>query len=336
MAQRPTAFAGVDVSSKELHLAVHGVEGVNTFENTAEGRKKLLGYLKKRRRKWVVLLESTGNYGLDLALALHDRRGVGVCYVNPLKAKSFSLLRLGRAKTDRVDARMLAEMAATMDLPPWEPPAPHFLALRALTRRIRTVINDRTREKNRLAAIRASKAFPAELHQDIEEHIGQLDQRVDRLRKGALEFARRHQELADEIELLTSIRGIGEATAVELLGELKCMPRDLTPKQAVAQAGLDPRPKQSGKRDAPRHISRMGSKYLRATLFVAAVNTVHWCPEIRRFHTVLVEDRKKHRTVAYVAVSRKLLHTICGLLKTRAEFEPERFYRPRTPARAVA
>ena len=328
MARNKITAVGIDVGSKELHLALHGGDDVATFENTSEGRKAVLNYLKKRVQKACVVLESTGIYGLDLALSLHAEKRIDVRYINPARSKGFAQARMGRAKTDRVDAKMLAEMAATLDLPAWQPPPERALALRSLTRRIRTVINDRTREKNRLAALSATEAFPAALRQDIEDHIHQLDERAERLREATVAFARQHEDWAKAIDLLTTLKGIADATAVEILGELACMPQDLTARQAVAQAGLDPRPHQSGMRDAPRRISKMGSRYLRAALYVAAINTVRWCPEIRVFHQELVDRRRKHRTVAYVAVARKLLHTIHGMLKTNTRFQPDRFYNP--------
>lgn len=321
-------FVGIDVSCKSLHVAVHGHDDVLEFDNTPTGHKKLFGYLKKRARQVTVVLESTGIYGLDIALFLHEQKRARVCYVNPRQAKAFGAVNQTRAKTDRVDALVLAKMAASVELKEWEPPEARALALRALTRRLRTVINDRTREKNRLKTALASTQTPDILVEDIRAHLGELDQRIERLKQGAIDYARGFNDFSEAIDLITSIRGVGEQTAVETLSELACMPRDLTARQAVAQAGLDPRARQSGQRDGRRHISKMGSKYLRATLFVAAVNTVHWCPEIATFFKVLTEERMKPKKVAYVAVARKLLHTIVGILRTGTEFQPERFYRP--------
>jgi len=85
-----------------------------------------------------------------------------------MTSKNFARALLGRAKTDRVDAHILAKMGAQLELPVWKPPSDHALALRSLTRRIRTLINDRTREKNRLDAVRATKAYPQALRDDID------------------------------------------------------------------------------------------------------------------------------------------------------------------------
>jgi len=259
-------FVGIDVGSKALHVAIHGGDDVKEFVNTAEGHKQLFGYLKKRARRFTVVLESTGVYGLDVALLLHGQKRARVCYVNPVQARAYAHVTHARAKTDRVDARILAEMAASVPLQEWTPPEQRAMELRALTRRLRTVINDRTREKNRLKSAQSTKQTPEVLLEDIEANIAHLDQRIERLKQGAIAYAMRFRDWAEAMELLTSIKGIAEQTAVEVIGELACMPSDLTPRQAVAQAGLDPRARQSGMMDGRRHISKMGSRYLRATL----------------------------------------------------------------------
>jgi transposase len=334
MAKHPTAV-GIDVGSKTFHVAFDADDRVAEFENSAEGRKKLVSYIKKHTKRAVVVLESTGPYGFDLALELHRQKRIEVRYVNPAAAKAYAKSGLVRAKTDRVDARMLARMAADGRGQVWDPPSDHRIALRAMTRRIRTLTNDRTREKNRLHAVEAVEALPRELVEDIQLSIAALDERIARLKVMAVEHARKDPEVAAAIELLDSIKGIGVATAVELLGELLCMPSDLTARQLVAQAGLDPRAKQSGMKDGRRSISKMGSRYLRGTLHMAAINGVRWCPEIRAFYNVLTEERNKPKLVAYVAVARKLLHTIHGILRSKTAFDAKRFYNPRQKAAAA-
>ena len=329
MARRDPLAVGVDVGSTTFHLAIHGETEIREFDNTEDGRKTLLRFLKKRKRSIRVVLESTGAYGLQLALLLAQAKRVDVFYVNPMAAKAYvGRGILPRAKCDRVDALALARMAADDIGAPWEPPAQHLMDLRTMVRRIRTLINDQTREKNRLKAGK-SAGIPQTVIQDIEDNIEALARRIDRLRRAAVEFARGFDGLSEDIELLDTIIGVGPNTAVEVLAELKCMPSDLTAKQLVAQAGLDPRAVQSGRRDGPRRISKMGSKYLRATLHMAAHNAVRFCPEVAEFYRVLTEDRGKHRLTALVAVARKLLHCMHGMLLNRTAFVPSRFYNPR-------
>lgn len=333
---RKLEYTGIDIGRATVHVAILGRDQVTAFENTPDGHKKLASFLKKHAPRSLVVLEATGVYGLDLALRLHGQKGLDVRYINPAQSKAFAQAILGRAKTDSVDARMLASLGASMELNPWVPPSERALGLRAMTRRVRTLVNERTREKNRLDASRATDSVPDAVRRDITDHIRELDERIERLRAEVNAFARQHDDWAHALDRLITVPGIADATAVEVLAELACMPPDLTARQAVAQAGLDPRPKQSGGRDGRRHISKMGTRYLRAALYVAAINTVRWCPEVAKFHATLVVERKKLRKVAYVAVARKLLHTIMGMLKSGTAFDPSRFYNPSTSRIAAA
>jgi len=329
MAKRPVS-AGIDVSKSTLNIAVfEGNEGV--FDNDAVGHKKLHRWLKKQARRAPIkaVLESTGNYGLDVALMLHAQKKVEVFYVNPMAAKGYATAGMVRAKTDRVDARVLAEMAEnSRKAEPWTPPPAHCRELRALTRRVRGLVENRTREKNRLKAVQTTKTTPALVIEDIEGNIVDLTKRIRKLRKAAVRLILQHEDLSDAFKLLTSVKGVGKASGAEILGELSCMPTDLTVKQLVAQAGLDPRARQSGTKDGKRHISKMGSRYLRAALHMAAVTAVRDCPEVTRFYDILRNGRNKPYKVAMVAVSRKLLHCIFGMLKHRQKWDATKFYNP--------
>lgn len=320
---------GIDVSSKQFHVARLGLDELEVFDNSPSGRRDLVKSVRRHRGPIVVALESTGPYGLALALCLHAVPRIEIRYINPRAAKGYAHRGMVRSKTDRVDAQALARMADEAFGVAWEPPSEHALKLRSWARRVRTLVNDRTREKNRLKSTKAASVLPQELIEDIEDSIAAFDTRIERLRQRMVAYARENAEVGAQIDLLCSIKGVGEASAVEILAELGCMPQDLTARQLVAQAGLDPRANQSGQRDGPRHISKMGSKYLRGILYMVAMTTVQHCPEVRAFHQVLTEVRHKKPVVAYVAVARKLLHTVHGMLKSGTEFNPARFYQPK-------
>ncbi|MEN0066973.1 MAG: transposase [Myxococcota bacterium] len=102
---------GIDVSSKHFHVACIGREEIEVFENSSTGRKQLVKALRRHRGPIVAALESTGPYGLALALELHKVRRIEVRYVNPKAAKGYASRGLARAKTDRVDAQALSRMA---------------------------------------------------------------------------------------------------------------------------------------------------------------------------------------------------------------------------------
>lgn len=318
--------AGIDVSKGKLDVAVYeGLEG--SFDNDPSGHKKLVKWLRKqaKRKTAVVALESTGNYGLDIALTLHDHPLIEVHYVNPMAAKGFAQAGLVRAKTDRVDARVLAELARSRRTSPWTPPPDYALQLRAITRRIRAQVNNRTREKNRLESLSRTQTTPEVVLDDIRESIRLLTQRIEALRKAAVAHVQQHEVLRRDAKLIRTIPGFAETSSAEVLGELVCLPNDLTAKQLVAQAGLDPRARQSGQTDKRRSISKMGSSHLRAALHMAAMTAVRCSTPVRTFYDVLVEERKKPRNVALVAVSRKLLCSIHAMLLARTSWNPQKF-----------
>ena len=119
--------------------------------------------------------------------------------------------------------------------------------------------------------------------------------------------------------------GIGQVSALRLLGELLVLPSDLKAKQWVAHAGLDPRPRQSGTQDAPRHISRTGNRHLRLALFMPALVAIQRSPQIKAAYEALLARGKKKK-VAIIAIMRRLLHAIWGMLHHQQDFNPQLFH----------
>lgn len=325
MTRKFNTFVGVDVGAKAFHVAFDGREDVLTFDNTADGQKKLVRYVKKHSTAGVrVVLESTGVYGLDLALALHAVKRFEVVYVNPRAAKGFASAGMVRAKTDRIDAHALAAMAAAGRGQRWQPPSMHQLQVRQGTRRLRAMVDECSREKNRLKSSKATGTTASLVADDIREHIQALEQRIVAFEKRLLAFAFEDATLREEVELLCTTKGVAARTALAFVAELRCLPANLTPAQVVACAGLDPRAKQSGAMDAPRHISKMGTKYLRLALHFAALNTVQFVPEVAAHHAALVA-RGKSPLVAYVAIARKLIHVFLAMLSNKSGFNAAKF-----------
>ena len=173
MAKRSTKsqYVGIDVSAKTLQVAMDGSDGVRDleFSNDADGHKKLCKVLTKKGVSVRVCLEATGNYSLDVAIALTATKGVEVMIVNPRSARHFADAQLRRAKTDRVDARALLDYAQRMDFIVWQRPSQERMHLRQYARRIASLIEDTTAEKNRLVASKATGETPRLVLSDIEK-----------------------------------------------------------------------------------------------------------------------------------------------------------------------
>ena len=321
--------AGVDVSKDVLDVAVRrDGEHRDTarFDNEAAGHRKLVAWLTKRGRTARVVLESTGTYSLDVALALQRARGIEVMVANPRAVKQFAGALLQRSKTDLTAAVALCEYAARMPFVAWVPPAAPVLALRGMARRIAALVVERTRERNRLHALQATTEHLAVVGNDIEVNIRHLERRIELMTAEAVALVATHAELQRAFDRLTSVRGIATTTAVQLLPELLVLPDDMTVRQWVAHAGLDPRAHQSGTSiDKPARISKVGNAHIRRALFMPALVAVQHEPHVKAFFDKLVRRGKKPLQ-AYVAVMRKLLHAIYGMFRTNTDFVPEKFH----------
>lgn len=314
--------AGIDVSAKKLQVASHDSEF--EVDNTPEDHQRLIQRLRRCGRQVRVCLESTGVYGLDLAMALHRAEGVEVMVLNPRAARNFAQVLMHRSKTDPVDARTLRKYLQCMDFHPWHPPATEKFQLRALSRRIASLTQMKAQEKNRLHAANSC----AELHvirNDIEVNIRHLERRIEQLQKQAAKLIDQHADLQLPIARILSVKGIALLSALLIYGELCVLPQGLSARQWVAHAGLDPRHFQSGTFKGKTRISKAGNKYLRAALFMPAHNASRYEPRVGAYYDHLVANGKT-KMQAKVAVMRKLLHAIHGMLASGTDFDGARFH----------
>jgi transposase len=320
--------AGLDVGAAELVVALlrdGRPESPCTLPNTPAGHRQLLKLLTRRGASARVCLEATGVYSLRLALALQRAGRVEVMVVNPRAIKDFQRARLTRAKTDSVDALGILEFLQRMDFVPWTPPADAVLALQQLGRRLVQLRGELTREQARLHAIAFTPDRDGLIAADLAANIRHLQKRIKALQQAAADLAAREPGLATQVARLCSVPGIGALSALRLLGELLVLPKDLKAKQWVAHAGLDPRPRQSGATDAPRHISRTGNRHLRCALFMPALVAIRRSPQIQAAYEALLARGKKKK-VAIVAIMRRMLHSIWGMLHHHQDFNPQLFH----------
>jgi len=258
---------------------------------------------------------------------LHQARNVEVMVVNPRAIKDFSRACMQRAKTDAVDAGGILDYLERMPFSAWQPPAPEILELQAINRRIVQLNTELTREKNRRHAAEFAGASADAIANDIEVNIRHLERRLERMHHSGLQLVRGVPALATKLAHLISTKGIAEASAMRLLAELLVLPDDLAAPQWVAHAGLDPRPYDSGTSvHRPRRISKVGNRHLRAALYMPALVAIQHDPNVRAFYNKLVGKGKKPMQ-AVVAVMRKLLHAIWGMLKHDQDFDGNKFFK---------
>jgi len=325
-------LCGVDVGSKELVVAIDPGTGPlweGVFPNDSAGHRKLVRRLTRTKAMARVCVEATGIYHLDLCLALAQAKGIEVMVANPRATKDFARAQLRRSKTDRTDAQSLLEFVRRMDFESWTPPSRSIFALRALSRRIQALLGTRAQEKNRLHADASVDATPPAIRESIERHIDALNAEIKALTQSALVGVHADTALDARFAHLVSVKGIAQASAITLLAELSVLPEDMSARQWVAHAGIDPRHSESGTsvKSAVR-ISKVGNRHLRAALFLPAMVASQHEPQVRAYYEKLLARGKKPMQ-ALVAVMRKLLHAIHGMFQHDADFDGMKFFAER-------
>ncbi len=321
---------GIDVSQKELVVVVNAqgkARPAKIFENTTTGHQEIIRLLAKLKGETRICLEATGVYHFDLAVALSRAEGLDVMVINPKAAHNFAQALMKRSKTDSIDAATLAAYCERMPFEVWQRPADEVIALRAMGRRIAALNKLKTQTKNQRHALKATQDTPDIVIEQTEELVNVLEKQIQAHRDSALELIRQHESLTRVFTLIIGIKGIAEASAIQLLAELLVLPQDMSAKQWVAYAGLDPRHYESGSSVAKKpRISKAGNKYLRQSLYMPALVATRYEPNIKAYYHHLIENNGLKKLQALCAVMRKLLHAIHGMLKTNKEFDGARFY----------
>lgn len=320
-------FAGIDVGAEELILVIrkNGTpDKAQKFTNTPADRTRLVKKLANLPGI-IVCLEATGVYHFDLSIALHDA-GVLLMVVNPKSSHNFAKVLMKNSKTDAVDAETLAQYAERMDFVAWTRPSDEQLALRSFARRIDALTRQKAAAKNNCHALTASQETPKAVLRDVKLAISQLERRIERLGQEARVLIGKHADLERVFQLLTSVKGIAQTSAIALMGELLLLPQGLSHREWVKFAGLDPRAFDSGKSvHKQARLSKAGNRHIRSALYMPAMSAKQHDPHVKAYFQHLVDNGKKPLQ-ALCAVMRKLLHAIHGMLKHDKPFDNSRFY----------
>jgi len=312
------AVLGIDIAKAKFQVALlaDGKLRHKTCPNTLAGFQQLADWLVRQGVTRVhACLEATGTYGDALAAWLHDADHV-VSIVNPAIIHAYARTQLTRSKTDRLDAELIARYTATQHPDAWTPPAVEIRQLQALVRRLDALHGMRTQEANRLAA---GVTVP-EVRLSIEAVLANLDAQIAHVQSLIRQHLDQHPGLRAQRDLLTTIPGIGEATAAILIAELFDK-RYTSARQAAAFAGLVPRLIESGTLRGRSRLSKIGPGRLRKALYFPAVTALRWNPTIRAVRARL-HAAGKPTMVIIGAAMRKLIHLAYGVLKTGRAYEP--------------
>jgi len=316
-----TVNLGIDVAKEKVDVALFNDKqliGSGQFNNKPAGFKKLSKWLRNQGAEQVwACMESTGRYGDGLATYLHQH-GHQVSMVNPARIKKYAESQLQRNKTDKLDARTIADFCRTQEPALWTPPAPEKRVLQEMVRRLNVLIKERGREKNRLKSGLESEMVKTSIAENLEFLVGQ----IERLEEQIQSHIDQYPDLKRDQELLTSINGIGNKTAIKILGELPDVDRFDTVGQVVAYASLSPQQHTSGSSVRKKtRLTKTGNQNLKTALYFPALSAIRFNPIVKALATRL-KDRGKEKMVIVGAAMRKLLQLVYGILKSGQPFDP--------------
>lgn len=315
-------FVGIDIAKRKFDLAwlssTTGKKRSKVFDNTPAGFKDVLQWLSKHdlpAGQCHLGMEATSQYYEALALALYDA-GYTVSVVNPLQIKRFGESQLLRQKTDRADAELIARFCAQCVPRAWEPPPVEVRELQRLVARLEAVQDMHVQEQNRRYEAQGIAL------ESVERMIGSLKDEEERLKTMIKDHIDNHPDLRSQQDLLCSIPGVGERVSSYFLAWLRPDRFDDV-RQAVAFVGLSPQHRESG--DSLRgktRVCKVGHARLRKVLYMPALTAVRCNPAAIALSTRLKGGGKRGKVVV-VAIMRKLVHWMIGVLKSGNPFDPQ-------------
>ncbi len=311
--QSEEVWVGIDVSKRQLEIGIVGEEGIWSVENDAAGIESLV----KRCAEWhpqLVVVESTGGYEKKVVSELYVA-GVPVALVNPHRVREFARSIGLLAKTDHLDARLLARFGQALKPAPTHLPDEKEQLLAALIQRRRQLIDTRTAESNRLGTV-----HPA-LRKNIEAHLKWLDEQIAELDRQIEQMIHDDPNFKAKDEILRSVPGIGIVSSAMLIATLPELGHS-DRKQIAALVGVAPMNYDSGYFRGKRRI-KGGRPDVRTVLYMATITATRFNPVIRDFYQRLLAAGKLKK-VAIVACMRKLLTILNAMMRDKLAWQLSR------------
>jgi transposase len=302
---------GIDVSKHRLDIFDDAVGAAESIANAPQPITEQVA--RWRCGNVFVVFEATGVYDRELAAQLHQA-GIRFARINPARARDFARASGRLAKTDAIDARMLADFARVM-LPQQDPaPEPARAALAMLAKRRDQLVQIRAQEKNR-----RSEARDHVMIEGIGRLIDFLDAEIAMVEARIATLIEAEAPIAEDARLIRSIPGVGPVACMQLIAQMPELGQ-IGPKQVAALAGLAPLNVDSGTHRGKRTIGG-GRKRVRDALYMAALNAIRPSGSFREFYQRL-RTAGKPAKLALIAVARKLLTVLNAMLRDRKLYRP--------------
>jgi len=289
--------AGIDTGKRKLDVAIEGRAKRLQVDNTPDGHRALSAWLRQHRAKRVGI-EASGGYEQAVVSQLR-RDGLVVIVFQPAQVRAYAKFHLQRAKNDKIDAALIAACTAAAKKI-HAPPDPRLAPFAEHLTMIEQITEDIAHLKTRRESCRDPR-----IRCFWKEEIGRLKGFLRSELKELVAAIRQHHDLAERLDLIASVDGVGLRTAVAILVRMPEIGR-ITREQVAALAGLAPYDDDSGDQVGLRHIEG-GRERLRKSLYTAALAAAfHWNAQLIALYKRLTAGGKLHK-VALVACARKLL-----------------------------
>lgn len=302
---------GIDVSKKCFDVHVLPTDQRERFSNDPAGIQQCLQRCQQEQPELIVM-EATGGYESLLAGTL-QAEGLAVAVVNPRRIRDFARARGQMAKTDALDAKIIACYGATLQPAATEQVSDNARKLKALVARRHQLVQMHTTESNR-----TEHAVDKEIKNSLAAVVRTIKKQIEKIDKQIKDHIDQQPELKQRAESLKTVPGIGDTTAYMLVTELPELGR-YNRRQIAALVGVAPMNRDSGMFRGKR-MTGGGRRQVRARLFMPTLVAVQYNPALRTYYRKLVEQQGKCKMVALTAAMRKLLCILNTMLKNNQQW----------------
>jgi transposase len=305
---------GIDVSKAKLDVYVLNEKRDIQFENSATGVKECINLCSKIKPELIVM-EATGGYEYLTAAKL-SAEGLPIAVVNPRRIRDFARAIGMTAKTDKIDAKVIALYASNCQPIPQGRIDDNGRKLKALTSRRRQLLDMRVAENNRIEHF-----VDKEICRSIEIVIKTIDREIEKVDRQIQDHIDNMPQLKQKTEKLSSVPGVGDITAAMLVSELPEL-GTFNRRQIAALVGVAPINRDSGTFRGKR-MTGGGRRSVRNRLFMPTLVAIRYNPVLKKYYRRLVDKEGKTKMVAIIAAMRKLLCIMNAMLKNNQVWKPE-------------